>query len=258
MTESLNLTDQTAPARVAHTSIRERVLETLGRRILAGVYPEETALPTEAKLAEEFGVSRTALREAVKMLAAKGLLVSRQRAGTIVQQSSLWNRLDVDVLDWMSASEPDPEFLRGLIEARRAIEPAAARFASMRASSRDLAEIESAYDAMCANANRSLAAWTDADVAFHTAVLRASRNPVFVALVSLISQALAQTIRLSTSTNSDMDTTLVAHWNVLEAIRLRQPDLAYDRMQALIDRATSDLKLEGGNAVQTGMARSKA
>jgi len=247
MTESLNLTERPAPApsRIASSSIRERVLEVLGKRILSGQYPEETALPTEAKLSAEFGVSRTALREAIKMLAAKGLLVSRQRAGTIVQPSSHWNRLDADVLDWMSASAPDSDFLRGLIEARRAIEPAAARFASMRASSGDLAEIEAAYDAMCANANRSLAAWTDADVAFHSAVLRASRNPVFVAMVSLISQALAQTIRLSTSKVDDMETTLVAHWNVLEAIRLRQPDLAHDQMQALIDRATADLRLDG-------------
>jgi DNA-binding FadR family transcriptional regulator len=247
MTESLNLTDRPAPAtpRSHVQSIRERVLESLGKRILSGHYPEETALPTEAKLAAEFGVSRTALREAIKMLAAKGMLVSRQRAGTIVQQSSHWNRLDVDVLEWTSAFEPDPEFLRGLIEARRAIEPAAARFASLRASSRDLAEIETAYDAMCANANRSLTAWTDADVAFHSAVLRASRNPVFVALVGLISQALAQTIRLSASAAEEIDLTLLAHWNVLEAIRLRQPDLAYDRMQALIDRATADLRLTG-------------
>lgn len=245
MTDSVRLHDRPdVPGdRPSGQSIRERVLETIGKRILSGHYPEETSLPTEAKLAAEFGVSRTALREAVKMLTAKGLLVSRQRAGTIVQPSSHWNRLDANVLEWMFASEPDPEFLRGLIEARRAIEPVAARFASMRASSSDLAEIETAYDKMCANANRSLAAWTSADVAFHSAVLRASRNPVFVALVSLISQALAQTIRLSSSGATDVEPTLLAHWNVLEAIRLRQPELAHDRMQALIDRATSDLKL---------------
>jgi DNA-binding FadR family transcriptional regulator len=236
----------TLPPRQSHgPSIRERVLETLGKRILSGHYPEETALPTEAKLAAEFGVSRTALREAIKMLAAKGLLVSRQRAGTIVQQASRWNRLDSDVLDWASGFEPDPGFLRGLIDARRAIEPAAARLASQRATSRDLAEIETAYNAMVAAREIDLAAWTEADVAFHTAVLHASANPVFVALVGLISQALAQSIRISTAASGNYGATLSAHWDVLEAIRLRQPDLAASRMLALIDRAVADLSMTG-------------
>lgn len=234
------------PPRQAHgPSVRERVLETLGKRILSGHYPEDTSIPTEAKLAEEFGVSRTALREAIKMLAAKGLLVSRQRAGTIVQPATHWNRLDADVLDWSSASGLDPEFIRGLIEARRAIEPAAARFASIRASSRELAEIETAYEAMAAARDTDLSAWTEADVAFHSAVLRASRNPVFVALVGLISQALAQSIRISTRASDNYGATLSAHWDVLDAIRLRQPDLAATRMLALIDLAVADLGLSG-------------
>jgi DNA-binding FadR family transcriptional regulator len=248
MTDSLHLTDHppTATPRPPGPSIRERVLETIGKRILSGHYPEETALPTEAKLAAEFGVSRTALREAIKMLAAKGLLVSRQRAGTIVQQVSHWNRLDTDVLEWMAAFDPDPDFIRGLIEARRAIEPAAARFASMRASSRDLAEIEIAYEAMCAAAQtNSISAFNEADVAFHSSVLRASRNPVFVALVGIISQALGQSMRLSTASSPALGGTLDAHWGVFEAIRLRQPDLACDRMEALIDRAIADLSLTG-------------
>lgn len=248
MTDSLHLTDypKSSTPRLTGPSIRERVLETLGRRILSGHYPEETSLPTEAKLATEFGVSRTALREAIKMLAAKGLLVSRQRAGTIVQPSSHWNRLDVDVLEWMSGVEPDLEFLRGLIEARRAIEPVAARFASLRASSRDLAEIEVAYEAMCDAADAtSIPAFNEADVAFHSAVLRASRNPVFVALVGLIAQALGQSMRVSTASSPALHSTLDAHWTVFEAIRLRQPDQAYDRMQALIDRAIADLRLTG-------------
>ena len=103
------------------------MLAELGRRILAGQYPQHSALPTELQLCAEFGVSRTAMREATKMLAAKGLVISRKRAGTLVQDSSVWNRLDPDVLSWMSSTEPDPEFVRGLIEARLAIEPAAAR-----------------------------------------------------------------------------------------------------------------------------------
>lgn len=221
--------------------VRERVLGTLGRRILSSYYPEGSTLPTEAQLCSEFGVSRTAMREAIKMLAAKGLVSSRQRAGTRVQDIDNWNRLDSDVLDWMTAVEPDPDFLSGLIEARQAIEPAAARLAAMRATSRDLAVIEAGYEAMCAAPIDDLAACADADVSFHVSILKASHNPVFASLGSLIGQALSNSFRLTTSVSQSYMASLTAHGDVLEAIRLRQPEVASTRMRALIDIASADL-----------------
>ena len=163
------------------------VLDTLGRRIIAGALPQGTTLPTESQLCTEFGVSRTAVREAVKMLAAKGLVVSRQRAGTRVHEIDLWNRLDPDVLGWMSAGAFDADFSRGLLEARHAIEPAAARWAAMRATARDVAAIEIAYEAMQTAEVSDLAACAEADLAFHSAILRASHNPVFTALIVVMS-----------------------------------------------------------------------
>lgn len=221
--------------------VSQRVLGELGRRIIAGQYPQQAPLPTELQLCAEFGVSRTAMREATKMLAAKGLVVSRKRAGTIVQNSSLWNRLDPDVLSWMQAAAPDPEFVRGLIEARLAIEPAAAELAAQRASASDLARIEAGYFAMRAADLKDLAACAEADVAFHVSILHASHNPVFAGLASLIGQALANSFRLTTSVTRNYSGTLDAHGDVLEAIRLRQPELARSRMRALIDIALSDL-----------------
>jgi GntR family transcriptional regulator, galactonate operon transcriptional repressor len=233
-----------APAQQRDRSSRfvsHRVLGELGRRILAGQYPQNVALPTELQLCAEFGVSRTAMREATKMLAAKGLVVSRKRAGTLVQDSSLWNRLDPDVLSWMSAADPDPEFVRGLIEARLAIEPAAAELAARRASASDLARIEAGYLAMRAADLGDLAACAEADVAFHVSILAASHNPVFAGLASLIGQALENSFRLTTSVSRNYAATLDAHGDVLEAIRLRKPDLARTRMRALIDIASADL-----------------
>lgn len=221
--------------------VRERVLGVLGRRILSGHYKQNVVLPTEAQLCEEFGVSRTAMREAIKMLAAKGMIVSRQRAGTRVQEASNWNRLDSDVLEWMNGIDFDPDFVRGLIEARQAIEPAAARLAAMRATAKDLALIEEAYEAMCAAPTTDLAACAEADVAFHASILRASHNPIFAGLVSLIGQSLANSFRLTTSVSQSYVTTLDAHGDVLEAIRLRQPEIASERMRALIEIASSDL-----------------
>ena len=221
--------------------VRARVLATLGRRILSGYYEPGATLPTEAQLCAEFEVSRTAMREAVKMLAAKGLIVSRQRAGTRVQDAANWNRLDADVLDWMSSVEPDPNFMRGLIEARQAIEPAAARLAAQRATSADLARIEAGYNAMCSAPLSDLSACAEADVQFHLSILHASHNPVFAGLGSLIGQALANSFKLTTSISQSYVATLSAHGDVLEAIRLRQPDIASERMRALIDIASSDL-----------------
>lgn len=221
--------------------VSQRVLAELGRRILAGQYPQHSALPTELQLCAEFGVSRTAMREATKMLAAKGLVMSRKRAGTLVQDSSLWNRLDPDVLSWMSSTEPDPEFVRGLIEARLAIEPAAAQLAAKRASASDLARIEAGYLAMRAADLSDLAACADADVAFHVSILNASHNPVFAGLASLIGKALENSFRLTTSVSRNYAETLDAHGDVLEAIRLRKPDQAKARMRALINIASTDL-----------------
>ena len=221
--------------------VRERVLATLGARILSGHYAPGSTLPTEAQLCVEFGVSRTAIREAVKMLAAKGLLISRQRAGTRVQSPSLWNRLDVDVLGWMATIPPDPEFMRGLVEARQAFEPAAARLAAIRASAADLAEIEAAYHAMVAAPLADLDACIKADVRFHISILAASHNPVFAGLGQLIGQALANSFQLTTSITRSYVATLSAHGDVLEAIRLRQPDIAGERMRALIEIASTDM-----------------
>lgn len=221
--------------------VRERVLGELGRRILAGQYPPQSSLPTELQLCAEFGVSRTVMREATKMLTAKGMVVSRKRAGTIVQDASSWHRLDPDVLAWMDATAPDPDFVRGLIEARLAIEPAAAELAAQRASAGDLARIEAGYFAMRAADPRDLAACAEADVTFHVSILHASHNPVFAGLASLIGQALANSFRLTTSVSRNYSESLDAHGDVLDAIRMRQPKLARSRMKTLIRIASNDL-----------------
>lgn len=230
----------TGPSEGVTSFVRVRVLAVLGQRIVSGHYKVGSNLPTEAQLCDEFGVSRTAMREAIKMLSAKGLVESRQRAGTRILPASNWNRLDPDVLDW-SASDPDPEFMQALVEARLVIEPAAARMAASRATSADLAAIEAGYVAMKAAPLRDLEACADADVRFHLAILHASHNPVFMGLGNLIRNALANSFQLTTSVSQSYVTTLDAHGDVLEAIRLRQPDIANDRMRSLIEIASSDL-----------------
>ncbi len=163
-------------------SLKDRIARDLGQRILSGYYPPLAILPTEAEFCAQYAASRTALRDALLTLSAKGLIEARKRAGTRVRPPAEWNRLDAQVLEWMGEIEPDLDFVRGLIEARLVIEPAAARLAAKMASSGDLAVIEFAYEAMCAAPEHDLAACLDADVRFHSGILRASRNPVFAKL----------------------------------------------------------------------------
>ena len=177
----------------------------------------------------------------MRTLAAKGLIETRQRGGTRVRPSEDWNRLDTDILAWMGTIEPDLAFVKGLTEARQIIEPAAAELAALRATARNLATIEEAYEAMCAADLSDLDACARADVRFHVGILTASRNPVLANLGNVISAALMNAFRLTTSASTNYRNTLAAHGEVLEAIRMRRGADARLRMQALLGIATEDL-----------------
>ena len=258
MAKAAKIVQMPAAAWPSNSSIRDRVASRLAKQILSGHYPQGALLPTEAELGAEFKVSRTALREAVRTLAAKGLVETRQRAGTRVRVSEDWNRLDIDVLHWMGEIEPDLDFVRGLTEARQIIEPAAAEMAAKRATGRNLAAIEEAYDAMCAAKLTDLDACAKADVAFHVAILRASHNPVLANLGNVIGAALMNAFRLTTSASLNYKKTLAAHGEVLEAIRMRHAAVARSRMEALLGIATEDLMriADSGAAVKRPAKRS--
>jgi len=253
MHPSSSASNKPAPADgdASGSSLKDRIARDLGQRILSGSYAPLSLLPTEAELCIAYGASRTALRDALLTLAAKGLIEARKRAGTRVRPPSDWNRLDAQVLGWMGEIEPDLDFVRGLIEARLVIEPAAAQLAAKMATSGDLAVIEAAYHAMCSAPEDDLAACLDADVRFHTGILRASRNPVFANLGNMLAAALSFSFRLTTSATANYQRTLSAHGDVLEAIRMRRVDDAHEQMKALIGIASLDL-LEVANGAGSG------
>ena len=253
MQPSTSASNKPAPADgdASGSSLKDRIARDLGQRILSGSYAPLSVLPTEAELCIAYGASRTALRDALLTLAAKGLIEARKRAGTRVRPPSDWNRLDAQVLGWMGEIEPDLDFVRGLIEARLVIEPAAAQLAAKMATSGDLAVIEAAYHAMCSAPEDDLAACLDADVRFHTGILRASRNPVFANLGNMLAAALSFSFRLTTSATANYQRTLSAHGDVLEAIRMRRVDDAHEQMKALIGIASLDL-LEVANGAGNG------
>ena len=153
------------------------VVDTLGKQIVSSRVQPEHTFPVEQELADSLQVGRNALREAIKILSAKGLISTAPRSGTKVRPVEDWNMLDPDVLAWHA--DPDiatPQFMLDLTEVRRVIEPEASRIAAQRATRADVAEILSAYEAM-ENA-RDQEQMLEADIRFHTAILRATQNVV--------------------------------------------------------------------------------
>ena len=147
----------------------------LGEAIVAGRYAVGAVLPAEPLLGIEFGVSRTVVREAVKSLIGKGMLSIRPRVGTRVLASNSWNWFDPDVIAWQSAAGIEPEFIRDLQELRRALEPAAVRLATQRASADDIEAIEQAYQGMEQAVDEG-GDYVSQDLKFHQGLLRASGN----------------------------------------------------------------------------------
>ncbi|MFT6451232.1 MAG: DNA-binding FadR family transcriptional regulator [Halocynthiibacter sp.] len=211
-----------APSRNNHA----HVVNELGRAIVAGRYTVGQILPGDAELVEQFGVSRTVLREAMKTLAAKGLIVARARVGTRVTERAQWNLFDGDVLSWFFEGGADREFLHHLSDMRLGFEPGAARLAALRASKETIARMNGFVEEMSqATTNEAFAM---ADLSFHLALLEASGNPFMHSVGTLIEAALATTFQISSPANEPQERALVsaAHGAIVKAIAKRDPDAA--------------------------------
>ncbi len=123
-----------AQQQAAQRNLSYLLAEKIAQRVLSGDYPEGSILPGENELGEIFGVSRTAVREAVKTLAAKGMLLPRPRIGTRVMPQSSWNFLDQDLLTWWMTRENFDQVMAHFIVLRRALEPQACALAALSAS----------------------------------------------------------------------------------------------------------------------------
>ena len=228
---------------IALRNLHVQVVHELGRLIVGGEVAPGAGLPREEVLAERMQVSRTALREAMKVLSAKGLIESRQKTGTRVRETVHWNQLDADVLAWRCQSMPTTDFVDKLVEMREVIEPAAAAAAARRRSPVQLARIGDAYAAMAAAEH--LPAWTEADLAFHEAVLHATNNELMVSLFSVIETALGTYFDLSARTAENFKYSLPHHEKVYEAIKRRQPDMARQAMLKVVDDSRANIRGRG-------------
>lgn len=239
--------------RVERQRLHERVLEMLGRQIVSGTMKVGEALPTEQVLATELGVSRTALREAVKVLEAKGLLVTRPRTGTRVRSNEYWHQLDGDVLAWRCATIPTERFVTMLVQMRMIVEPAGAALAAEHRTSLSLEKIVSAYEMMESASEPD--AWAVADTCFHRAILVATDNEFLVSLFNVIDASMSMFFRLSSRTVRDFKKSLPRHRDVLDAIRKRRATDAEEAMRGIIVESQYNMKRPLSAATQGGSRR---
>ncbi len=207
------------------------MLDAIGRAIVTGQY-DSSSFPTEAEIARVHGVSRSVVREAVKMLGAKGLLTARPRKGTSVQPASHWNLFDTDVLRWMLERKFSLALLRQFTELRLAIEPAAAAIAARASDDAGRARVAAGLARMAA-AEAGDGDPLEADIAFHIAILEASANPFYMQFRDLVATALKTSIRF-TNRFKGRTASLPQHAAVLTAIEARDADAANTAMTALI------------------------
>jgi DNA-binding FadR family transcriptional regulator len=212
-----------------------QIVDSLGRDIVSGAIPSGATLPGDAELMARFGVSRTVLREALKTLAAKGLIVPRARIGTRVTSRDGWSLFDPDILNWHFETGIDEEFLVHLSEIRLAFEPHAAGLAAEHATAKDIAMLNGLAADM-GDENHSAESHALADLRFHLAVAEASRNPFMRSVGSLIEAALVGVFKLSSPT-ADIKTVHDAqdsHERIVDAIRRRDVTGARAAMEAVI------------------------
>jgi DNA-binding FadR family transcriptional regulator len=207
------------------------VVQVVGQRIAQGVLSPDDAIDV-VSLEAEFGVSRTVVRESLKVLAAKGLVDARPKRGTFVRPRTDWSMLDPDLLRWRFGSRTDEHFIGELAEVRLIVEPAAARLAAARRTDEEVAKLDRAVVVMGRLGGTAQEVIT-ADIAFHCGVLRASHNELLERMEGVIEATLRSNHR-SLFHATDWHREMPQHRLVADAIRGRDEEAAEQTMRTLL------------------------
>ena len=226
------------PARFASV-----VAEELANRIISGALATGQVLPTEPVLGEEFGFSRTVIREAVKMLDERGLVRVEQGRGTTVQPRDSWNLLDPVVIGIALEYDRDLSLIDSLVAVRRVLEREMARAAAPRMTDAELAALAESIERMEA-AYEDYELFRAADQAFHATVMRASGNEVGLTVVRAIHRHGGVTPPLASAASSReiLERTVVEHRCIHQAFAAGDGELAADLISQHIERAWSERK----------------
>jgi len=227
------------------------VIEAIGRSIVGGRYAPGSLLPREDDLCEEYGVSRTTIRGAMTVLAAKGLIEIRPKVGTKVRPRALWNDFDSNLLSWSHAEGRGGDLMEALIELRQVMEPMAARLAATRATMVELGPLKQAADGLTESVGDA-EAYPEWDVAFHQAVYSASHNPLLARFGVLVADFMR--IAFEIQQNDIRDTSMLTidaerHFRVYEAISRGDAETAASAML--------DVVLDGKSALAAALSDNK-
>ena len=228
-----------ARARRKSLRIHGTIARDLGILIVTGRYKPGEVLNGEVAASDRLHVSRTAYREAVRILSAKGLVESRPKTGTRVSEREKWHLLDPDVLSWIFEFEPEDELLVSLFELRKIFEPEAAALAAERRNETHLAEMAKALAEMKQH-SLAVEAGRIADQNFHSALLHASGNPFLLTLSSGVGAAVAWTTVFKQRNHPLRRDPIPDHERVYEAVAAGDRDAAHEAMSELVDMAFLD------------------
>jgi DNA-binding FadR family transcriptional regulator len=214
-------------------NVHDRLARSIGERILAGEFAPGTILPNEAEWGKSYAVSRTIVREALKTLIGKGLILSRPKIGSKVEPRNNWNLLDRDVLTWHRSAIDRRSFATSTQEARRIIEPGIAELAARNRTGPQLEDLLQALENM--KKAKSLPQLVEADVAFHSALLLAANNALLVPFGIIIEQTLTNLFDYTSQRNPKPNFAVKLHENVLRAIAAQDEATARNAMLKLLE-----------------------
>lgn len=228
---------------IAGRNVHAQTVEKIASWITQERFAPGENLPVEQAIGAELGVSRTVVREAIKTLAAKGMVRTRARTGTRVLPHHHWNIFDALVLDLRLQSAIDDAFIDDLIAFRLVIEPAAAAMAARNADAEARGEMLRCLETM-AHAVAEHGDYFSADLAFHTQILITTGNQFFQSLAPLISSVLQGSFKLSVRGQESIEGSLPLHTKVANAIAVGAPERAHAALTQLIELARSDILAE--------------
>lgn len=231
-------------------ALGEQVAERLARDLFSGTYRPGDLLPKEVELVDLFGVSRASVRSGLQSLSERGIVRRQAGQGTVVQEFRDWNILDPTVTRWMvDHAIPNPAFIRDIFAFRYASEPLIAAIAAGAAGARDLLAMEEAFEGMercvgTSDADWDRGAFSDFDVDFHAAIYRGTRNVVWAQLAHILRPAITLVVRQSNETADELRDSLGRHRNLMECIRRRDSERAFEAALHVMRRTALDLGID--------------
>lgn len=229
------------PDRVSYSGrgLHGRLVESLGHRIVNGQLPPGQVIDLD-QFASEEDVSRTVVREAVKVLVGKGLLDARPKYGTFVRERSAWSLLDPDIMHWRSAERPDVQLLQELNEIRAILEPVIARLAAERSSPEQAMALREAFTSI-STTTQTLEQHVESDLQFHWLIAQATGNELIQQLAALLQPAQRSRDALAFEHFAHDHAFIDAHRAVVDGIEAGDPDAAEAAMRELVEVASEDI-----------------